>query len=57
MGAAGAPSAAAALMVLLDADRVRGLGVLNENDEAGFHGISGSLLVFGVAIVGVNRPA
>lgn len=57
MGAAGAPSAAAALMVLLDADRVRGLGVLNENDEAGFHGISGSLLVFGVAIVGVKRPA
>lgn len=38
-------------------DKVRGLGLVNKNDEVGFHGVKRSLLLLGVVILGVKRPA
>lgn len=38
-------------------EKVRGLGLVNEKDEVGFHGFKGSLLVLVVIILGVKRPA
>lgn len=57
VGASVFSSAAAALTVLWAMDKVRGLGLVNKKDEVGFHGIRGSLLVLGVVILGVKRPA
>lgn len=38
-------------------EKVRGLGLVNEKDEVGFHGFKGSLLVLVGVILGVKRPA
>lgn len=37
-------------------EKVRGMGVVDENDEAGLHGTRGSLLDLGVAMMEVKRP-
>lgn len=57
MGASVFSSAAAALIIILDVENLRGLELVNEKNEDGFHGTRGRLLDFGVVVVGVKRPA